>query len=158
METGSWKWTCWGGAVKREIQIYKTSKKTGKSGVREAPGDIVLEHNVIQTAGAIEKIVPWHNRKTHHFIPNYEFSGQSAQLKGKVRQLKWTVTKLVYSLDVSHHARRYDVTDRMLRGVSLREAQLDELQTVSDGAGEEWAGREASNPLSSLSGWSFHCG
>lgn len=62
METGSWKWTCWGGAVKREIQIYKTSKKTGKSGAGEAPGDIVLDGIVIQPAGVIEKIVQWHNR------------------------------------------------------------------------------------------------
>lgn len=35
MEIGSWRSTRWGGAVEREIQIYKTSKKTGKSRARE---------------------------------------------------------------------------------------------------------------------------
>lgn len=48
--------------MKREIQIYKTSKKTGKSGAGEAPGDVVLDGIVIQPARVIEKIVQWHNR------------------------------------------------------------------------------------------------
>lgn len=40
-----------GGAVKREIQIYKTSKKTGKSREREAPGDTgwkALKFNLLE--------------------------------------------------------------------------------------------------------------
>lgn len=49
--------------MKREIQIYKTSKKTGKSGAGKAPGDVVLDCIVIQPAGEIEKIVRWHKRK-----------------------------------------------------------------------------------------------
>lgn len=53
---GSWKWTCWGGAVKREIQIYKTSKKTGKSRGR-SPRGCCAESIEIQAAGAIEKII-----------------------------------------------------------------------------------------------------
>lgn len=43
--------------------------------------------------------------------------------------------------------------------VPLSVAQSDEPQkTVSERPGKEWAGRDVLNPLSTLSGWSFHCG
>lgn len=42
--------------------------------------------------------------------------------------------------------------------VMLRAAQSDEQQTVAERPGKERAGGEAPNPLSTLSGWSFHRG
>lgn len=50
-----------------------------------------------------------------------------------------TIKLTVYSLDMSRHARRYDLSDswKMLYGVSLRVTQSEELQTVSDVAGKE---------------------
>lgn len=54
--------------MKREIQIYKTSKKTGKSGGGEAPGDVVLDGIVIQPAGVIEKIVHCQSSKKNYML------------------------------------------------------------------------------------------
>lgn len=123
--------------MKREIQIYKTSKKTGKSGAGEAPGDVVLDGIVIQPAGVIEKIVHCQSSKKIicWLIPKCGFLRpvRAAEIESN------TIIEPVYSLDMSRHARRYDLSDswKMLRGVSLRVAQSGELQTVSDAAGKE---------------------
>lgn len=125
--------------MKREIQIYKTSKKTGKSGAGEAPADVVLDGIVIQHAGVNEKIVQWRSRKRKicWLIPKCGFLRpvRAAEMESNTIKL----IEPVYSLDMSRHARRYDLSDswKMLCGVSLRVAQSEELQTVSDVAGKE---------------------
>lgn len=124
--------------MKREIQIYKTSKKTGKSGAGEAPGDVVLDGIVIQPAGVIEKIVQWHNRKKICWlIPKCGFSRAVGAAERASNTIK--LIEPVYSLVVSRHARKHDLTDswKMLCGVSQRVAPSDELHAVSDVAGKE---------------------
>lgn len=194
---GSWKWTCWGGAVKREIQIYKTSKKTGKSRGR-GPRGCCAESIEIQTAGAIETIIQRFNTESWDFWTWKCFNNTltwfwatceaspcvPTRAKTSVRWIPENVFNICWAsvcyelnhsqgwgevylksaprcmdthVDIIRRARP-TVASCRTRGVSLRVAQSDELQTVSEQPGKEWACREASNPLSTLSGWSFHCG
>lgn len=86
-----WKWTSWGGAVKRQIQIYKTSKKSGNGkGRRDAASSArrrrrrAKQHftkgRVIQTVARNKRNISVF-RLQSHFVCSQDYTKSATQLQ-----------------------------------------------------------------------------